>query len=137
MDNIYNNILLFFASILGEILYLCILNDNHSNMQVLSKEQQTFIETNAESILKERGISKATFTKAFNVLPQNFNKLVGTKNIVTLTQIAKYLDMPLDVLLFGKEQQVQDIHGVLYVDNKPVIVENRKQIEELLKNSPE
>ena len=106
-------------------------------MQVLSKEQQTYIEANAENILKERGISKATFTKAFNVLPQNFNKLVGTKNIVTLTQIAKYLDMPLDVLLFGEEQQVQDIHGVLYVDNKPVIVENRKQIEELLKKIPE
>lgn len=106
-------------------------------MQVLSKDQKTYIEQHAVEILNEKGISKAQFAKAMDVIPQNFNKLVGTKNVVTLTKIADYLEIPLQVLLFGNDEKEPNIHGVLYVNGSPVIVNSREEIEALLKKTSE
>ena len=103
-------------------------------MQVLSKKDKTYIEEHADEILNERGISKAQFARAMGVIPQNFNKLIGTKNIITLTNIANYLDIPLPVLLFGREETEQDIHGCIYIDGKPVLVNNKEELLELVKN---
>ena len=102
-------------------------------MNILSKEQKTYIEEHAVEILNERGISKAQFAKAMGVIPQNFNKLVGTKNVVTLTHIADYLDIPLQVLLFGYEENEPDIHGVLYINEKAVIVDNKEELRKIVK----
>ena len=101
-------------------------------MQVLSKGQKTFFEDHAEDFLKVRGISKAQFAKAMGVIPQNINKLVGTKNICTLTSIANYLDIPLPVILFGNEEMEQDIHGCIFVDGKPNLVNSKDDLAKLL-----
>ena len=103
-------------------------------MQVLSKDQKTYFEDHAEDFLKQRGISKAQFAKAMGVIPQNINKLVGTKNICTLTSIANYLDIPLSVILFGNEEAEQDIHGCIFINGKENIVHSREDIKNLLEN---
>ena len=102
-------------------------------MQVLSKDQKTYFEDHADDLLKERGISKAQFAKAMGVIPQNINKLVGTKNICTLTSIANYLGIPLPLILFGNEEEEQDIHGCIYINGKPVLVNSKEDIEKVLK----
>ena len=102
-------------------------------MQVLSKDQKTYFEDHADDLLKERGISKAEFAKAMGVMPQNTNKLVGTKNICTLTSIANYLDIPLPVILFGNEEAGQDIHGCIYINGKPHLINSKEDIESILK----
>ena len=103
-------------------------------MQVLSKDQKTYFEDHADDLLKERGISKAEFAKAMGVMPQNTNKLVGTKNICTLTSIANYLDIPLPVILFGNEEAEQDIHGCIYINSKPHLINSKEDIESILKD---
>ena len=103
-------------------------------MQVLSKDQKTYFEDHAEDFLKQRGISKAQFAKAMGVIPQNINKLVGTKNICTLTSIANYLDIPLSVILFGNEEAEQVIHGCIFINGKENIVHSREDIKNLLEN---
>lgn len=103
-------------------------------MQVLSKDQKTYFEDHADDLLKERGISKAEFAKAMGVMPQNTNKLVGTKNICTLTSIANYLNIPLPVILFGNEEAEQDIHGCIYINGKPVLVSNKEELLNLAKS---
>lgn len=102
-------------------------------MQVLSKDQKTYFEDHAEDFLKERGISKAQFAKAMGVSPQNINKLVGTKNICTLTSIANFLDIPLSVILFGNEETEQDIHGCIYINGKHHLISSKEDIENILK----
>ena len=102
-------------------------------MQVLSKDEQTYLEVNADKILKERGISKVTFAAAMGVKAQNFNKLVGTKNIVTLSQMGNYLNSPLHVLIFGKEEKEREIRGCVFVDGKANLIESKEDIENLLK----
>ena len=104
-----------------------------SNMQVLSKDEQTYLEVHADEILKEKGISKATFAAAMGVKAQNFNKLVGTKNIVTLTQMGNYLNIPLQVLIYGKEEKEREIRGCVFVDGKANLIESKEDIENLLK----
>jgi len=101
-------------------------------MQVLSKEQKTYFEEHAYEILKERGLSKAQFAKAMGVIPQNINKLVGTKNICTLTNIANYLDIPLQVMLFGKDENEQDIHGCIYIDGIAHLVNSKEDLSSLV-----
>ena len=76
--------------------------ENDCNMFVLIKEQKTYFEEHADDFLKEKGITKAQLAKAMGVAPQNINKLFGTKNALTLSNIATYLNIPLQVLLFGK-----------------------------------
>lgn len=103
-------------------------------MEVLSKEQQTYIEVHADEILKEKGISKAQFATAMGVKAQNFAKLVGTKNIVTLSQIGNYLNIPLHILIYGKEEVAErDIKGCVFVDGKPNLISSKEDIENLLK----
>ena len=106
-----------------------------SYMLLLAKEQKTFFEEHAEDFLKDKNITKAQFAKAMGVAPQNINKLFGTKNALTLSNIASFLDIPLQVLLFGKEEKERDIHGCVYVDGTPRLINNRSDIEQLLKDT--
>ena len=101
-------------------------------MLLLEKDQRTYFEGHADDILKERGISKAQFSKAMGVAPQNINKLFGTKNAITLSNIANYLNIPLQVLLTGTETKERDIHGCVYVDGKPSLISSKEDLTNLL-----
>ena len=102
--------------------------ENECNMSVLAKEQKTYFEEHAEEFLKEKNISKALFAKEMGVAPQNINKLFGTKNALTLSKIASYLDIPLQVLLFGKEDKEQDVHGCIYVDRTAHLISSKEDL---------
>lgn len=125
-------LLLFWGLILTIHDYLLTFVKMQYNMEVLAEDQKTFIEIHADEILKERGISKAQFAKAMGVAPQNFNKLVATKNIVTLTNIAKYLNLPLNSLIFGKAEQERSIRGCVFVDDQEHMVRSKKDLEDLI-----
>lgn len=101
-------------------------------MQVLSKDEQTYLEVHADEILKEKGISKAAFATAMGVKAQNFNKLVGTKNIVTLSQMGNYLNIPLQVLIFGREEKELEIRGCVFVDGEANLIKCKEDIKNLL-----
>lgn len=100
-------------------------------MFLLEKDQRTYFEEHADDILKEKGISKAQFAKTMGVAPQNINKLFGTKNAITLSNIANYLNIPLQVLLTGNETKGRDIHGCVYVDGKPILINGGEDVIKL------
>ena len=106
--------------------------ETDNNMIVLSKEQSTYFEQHADEILKEKGVSKAQFAKALGVAPQNINKLLGTKNALTLSNIASYLNIPLPFLLFGNAEKERDIHGCIYIDGIPHLVNSKDDLETLM-----
>ena len=97
-------------------------------MPVLAKEQKTFFEEHAEDFLKEKNITKAQLAKEMGVAPQNINKLFGTKNALTLSKIASYLDTPLQVLLFGKEEKDRDILGCVFVDRTAHLITSKEDL---------
>lgn len=107
--------------------------ENECNMPVLAKEQKTYFEEHAEDFLKEKDITKAQFARAMGVAPQNIIKLFGTKNALILSNIANYLNIPLQVLLFGKQDNEKEIHGCIFIDGDPRIVKSKKDLEDLLK----
>ena len=102
------------------------------NMPVLAKEQKTYFEEHAEDFLKEKNITKAQLAKEMGIVPQNIKKLFGTKNALTLSKIASYLDIPLQVLLFGKENQERDILGCIYVDRTAHLISSKKDLLDLV-----
>ena len=101
-------------------------------MPVLAKEQKTYFEEHAEDFLKEKDISKAQFAKEMGVAPQNINKLFGTKNALTLSKIASFLDIPLQVLLFGKEEKERAILGCVFVDGTEHLIRSKEDLKDLL-----
>ena len=58
------------------------------------------------------------------------------KDINTVVKMSEVLEIPL-LDFIGLQLHADTIHGVLYVNGKPEIVNNRKEIEELLKKIPE
>ena len=99
-------------------------------MNVLDKEQ-TYFEEHASELLESKGISKAQFAKEMGVVPQNINKLFGTKNVSTLCRVSSILGIPLDNLISGEERQ--RIQGCVFVDGIANLIKSKDDLEELLK----
>ena len=112
-------------------IFVC-LSQIECNMLLLAKEQKTYFEEHAEKFLKEKNITKAQLAKEMGVAPQNINKLFGTKNALTLSKIASYLNIPLQVLLFGNEEKERDIHGCIYVDRTAHLISNKQDLLDLV-----
>ena len=92
--------------------------DKFTNMNVLDKDSlgkeneaepkvakdkdkdTTYFEENATRILDRKNISKAQLAKEMGVAPQNINKLIGTKNVYTLSKISKFL-LSTDLFIFN------------------------------------
>ena len=93
---------------------------------------KTYFEEHAKEMISAVGMSKAEFAKAVGVAPQNLAKLFGTKNAITLSKVSSVLNVSLHHLVYGTEPSKKDIHGCVYVDGKPTLVNNRRDLEELL-----
>lgn len=100
-------------------------------MNLLDTET-TYFEKNAETILNSLGVTKAQMAKAMGVAPQNVNKMLGTKNALTLAKISQFLNIPIEVLINGQEAKNADIHGCIYVEGTPHLVNSKEDIERLL-----
>ena len=98
-------------------------------MSVLEK---TYLEEHGEELLAVAGLNKAQFAAKMGIIPQNVKKLFATKNIVSLIKASEVLNIPLQVLLYGKEQPTTDIHGCIYIDGTPHLIAKKEDIEELL-----
>ena len=102
-------------------------------MNVLDKET-TYFEAHYEEYLTKAEMNKAQFANAMGVAAQNVNKLIKTKNALTLSRVAEILKVPLNELIFGKGPQGenQQIEGCVFIDGEPNIVRSQTDIEGLL-----
>ena len=95
--------------------------------------EKTYFEEHAEELLNNAGLNKAQFAKTMGVAPQNVGKLFSTKNAMTLSKVGKILNVSLNYLVHGVEQEEDDIHGCLFVNGNPVLINSRKDLEDFLK----
>ena len=96
------------------------------------ENNKTFFEEHAGEMLNAVGMSKAEFAKAVGVAPQNLAKLFSTKNTLTLAKVSTVLNVSLHHLVYGVEPSQKDIHGCIYVDGSPKLINSRNDLEELL-----
>ena len=87
-----------------------------------------------KELCKEKHITMAEIAEKISInkvtLSQSLN---GNPTLSRLQEVADILDVTIPELF---EQPVKEsIYGVLYVNGKPSIVNNRKEIEELLKST--
>lgn len=98
--------------------------------------EKTYFEEHAAEILAAANMNKAQFAKEMGVLPQNINKLISTKNVLMLTKVSLVLNIPLQVLICGEQEQDEtvssDVYGCIYIDHKPHIFNNREELDKLL-----
>jgi DNA-binding Xre family transcriptional regulator len=100
-------------------------------MDVLDNKK-TYFEEHAVEMLNAVGMSKADFAKAVGVAPQNLAKLFSTKNALTLAKVSTVLNVSLHRLVYGIESSNKDIHGCIYVDGSPMLINSRNDLEELI-----
>lgn len=93
---------------------------------------KTYFEEHGEELLAAAGLSKVQFAQAMGIKAQNVGKMIATKNALSLAKVAEVLDIPLQVLVYGPEQNVVDVRGCVYVNGAPYLVSKKRDIEELL-----
>ena len=98
--------------------------------------EKTYFEEHAMEILAAANITKAQLAREMGILPQNINKLISTKNVVMLAKVSSVLNIPLQVLIYGEQEQNEtapsDVYGYIYIDNQPYIFNNREELDKLL-----
>ena len=89
-------------------------------------------------LIAKKGMSKSEFAEKMGYKRQNLDAMLDSqkKDINTVVRMSEVLDIPL-LEFIGLKQHTDTIYGVLYVDNKPVTVNSREEIEELLKKVSE
>ena len=105
-----------------------------TNMNGLELEK-TYFEEHAMEMLTAANMTKAQFARAMDILPQNVSKLLSTKNVVMLIKVSSVLNIPLQTLIYGEQEDAlqTDVHGCIYINNTPHIFNNRAELDELLK----
>ena len=105
-----------------------------TNMNGLELEK-TYFEEHAMEMLTAANMTKAQFARAMDILPQNVSKLISTKNVVMLIKVSSVLNIPLQTLIYGEQEDAHqtDVHGCIYINNTPHIFNNREEMDELLK----
>ena len=84
--------------------------------------------------IARKGMSKAEFSSRMGIARQNLDALLDSKkkDINTIIKMSEALEIPfLDFI--GLRPKETDIHGCIYIDGKPVLVNSREDIENLLK----
>lgn len=85
-----------------------------------------------KEVAKYKGMTMAQVAAKLGITPITLSQsLNGNPTLSRLTEVADALGVDVSEL-FVQPQKKLDIHGVLYVDGKPNIVENREQIVALL-----
>ena len=86
-------------------------------------------------LIASKGMSKAEFASKMGVVRQNLDAMLDSKkkDINVVVKMAEVLNIPL-MEFIGMQPKEENIYGCLYVNNKPVIVNNRAEIESLLKS---
>ena len=84
--------------------------------------------------IARKGMSKAEFATKMGIARQNLDSLLDSKkkDINTVIKMSEVLGVPF--LEFTGMQPKEDIHGCIYVNGKPVLVNSKEDIESLLKD---
>lgn len=84
-------------------------------------------------ILAYKGMTKADFAKKVGLERNNLDAALNAKkkDINLVIKMAEALDMPL-MTFIGAQSEELNMFGCIYVNGIPVIVNSRKEIEELL-----
>ena len=84
-------------------------------------------------LIARKGMSKAEFSSKMGIARQNLDVLLGSKkkDINTIIKMSEVLDIPF-LEFIGMKQKSEDIHGCIYINGKPVLVNSREDIENLL-----
>jgi hypothetical protein len=99
--------------------------------------EKTYFEEHATELLTAANMTKAQFARAMDILPQNVSKLISTKNVMQLIKVSSVLNIPLQTLIYGEQEQdatpQSDLYGCIYIEGKPYIFNSRAELDELLK----
>ena len=89
-----------------------------------------------KELCKEKHITMAEIAEKIGINPITLSQsLNGNPTLNRLTEVANALGVDVSELF---EHPVKHLlHGVLYVNGEPIIVNNRQEIEEILKKLPE
>lgn len=93
--------------------------------------ERTYFEAHAEELLKQAGLTKAGFAGRMGVARQNVQKVFETKNVFTLMRAAGILNVPLTVLIYGRESE-SSVDGFVEVNGSTYRLRSREDIEDLL-----
>lgn len=98
--------------------------------------EKTYFEEHAMELLAAANLTKAQFARAMEILPQNVSKLISTKNVMQLIKVSSVLNIPLQTLIYGEQEQETtpqpNLYGCIYIDGKPHIFNNREELDEYL-----
>ena len=85
-------------------------------------------------LIASKGMSKAEFASRMGIVRQNLDAMLDSKkkDINVVIKMAEVLDIPL-LEFIGMQPKETTIYGCLYVNGKPVIINNRTDIDNLLK----
>lgn len=85
--------------------------------------------------IARKGMSKAEFASRMGIVRQNLDALLDSKkkDINTIIKMSEVLGIPfLDFI--GMKPKEQDIHGCLYINGEPVLVNSKEELLELADN---
>ena len=94
--------------------------------------ETTYFENHAPEMLAKAGITKAKLAEKLGVAPQNIKKVIETKNIKTLINVAEVLGVTLDALLYGNENVETRIAGYIEVGGVIYKIQSKADIERVL-----
>lgn len=92
---------------------------------------KTFLENNAELLLKEAGLNKAKFSELMGIARQNVQKVFETKNVFTLMKAAEVLGISLQTIIYGTTE-TPTIDGFIEINGIVFRIKDKKDIEDIL-----
>ena len=94
---------------------------------VLTKEYIT-------GLIDKKGMSKAEFAKQMGVQRQNLDALLESKkkDINTIIKMSEVLGIPF-LEFIGMQKKSEDIHGCIFVNGDPVVVNSKEELLKLAK----
>lgn len=92
---------------------------------------KTFLENNAELLLKEAGLNKAKFSELMGIARQNVQKVFETKNVFTLMKAAEVLGISLQTIIYGTTE-TPTIDGFIEINGTVFRIKDKKDIEDIL-----
>ena len=98
--------------------------------------EKTYFEEHAMELLAAANLTKAQFARAMDILPQNVSKLISTRNVAHLIKVSSVLNIPLQTLIYGEQEQKAtpqpNLYGCIYINGKPHLFNNREELDKLL-----
>lgn len=87
-----------------------------------------------KELINQKGISYTDFCQAIGISKQNLNVYLNAKkkDINMVMKMAEALDMSLYEFLGIPEQSEKDLFGCLYINKKPVLINSKEELFQLI-----